>query len=112
MATETSFRHTWVYNQRMGAAKFCAIQKAPEEQNLQEGASFMGGMLAGQGWVWLLLGLAAVVFALVIVLCLAGGTQHETSPLLLPLQREKYVAQMLPLTADGTVRVLRHLPVP
>lgn len=95
----------------MGAAKSCAIQKVSEE-SLQESANFMGEMLAGQGWVWLLLGLAAVVFVLALVLCLAGGTQSEISPLLLPLQREKYVAQILPLTTDGTVRVLRHLPVP
>ena len=105
----------------MGATRLClvilavthtqAIQKTSEEtEHLQESGSFIGEMLAGQSWVWLLLGLVAV--ALVLVLCLAESQAQDLETSLLPLQREKYVVQLWTLTADGTVRVLRHLPIP
>ena len=92
------------------------IQKVQEEaeQDLQESGSFISEMLTGQGWFWLLLGLVAAALVLAVLLCVVEGqeTAREATQWLLSPQGEKYTVQMWTLTEDGTVRVLRRLPVP
>lgn len=90
------------------------IQKVQEEaeQDLQESGNFISEMLTGQGWFWLLLGLVAAVLVLAALFCLAEGREQPKEATQWLLRGENYTVQMWTLTEDGTVRVLRRIPIP